>query len=555
MANSNTFKVGLCLAGAISAGAYTAGVIDYLIEALDEWQKRKDSGDADIPMHNVEIPIIGGASAGGMTGIIASSVLSDKFKPVSEIKGNVLRTIPENKLYHSWVDLVDDDMLKVLLNTDDIVEGEIKSGLNSEFIDKIANRLLEESTGEIYERRYISKNLKVFTTLSNLKGMDFNVTFKSHSSKDSSYIVTNHSDFACFMLAQEESDYKNDGWIPLNFRKKLNSDIAANAAMGTGAFPIGLKARALARDSKYLNELDWLDYITKDAKNPFSPGLYESINIDGGMINNEPFENVRKVLTGITEQDDFNDFQSYDRFKSTILMIDPFPSQTSELNPSTELKSVIGNTLGALIDQSRIKPSNLIDTNGSNRAGQYLIEPVRYEKTESGEKSIDGSRAIACGSLGGFGGFFSKEFRIHDYFLGRANCEQFLREYFTIPVDHTNEIFLNGYADVTDKKPYTAKNGGLQIIPIFAPRKERLYMPAFSNGKIWPTITEDYVKSYRKMLKSRVEKILLNISKYSKMERFLIWVGAKVVLNGKIADAILDTTIEAFKKNNLLENK
>ena len=164
--------------------------------------------------------------------------------------------------------------------------------------------------------------------------------------------------------------------------EKLNSDIAANAAMGTGAFPIGLKARALARDSKYLNELDWLDYITKDAKNPFSPGLYESINIDGGMINNEPFENVRKVLTDITEQDNFDDFQSYNRFKSTILMIDPFPSQTSELNPSTELKSVIGNTLGALIDQSRIKPTNLIDTNGSNRAGQYLIEPVRYEKTK-----------------------------------------------------------------------------------------------------------------------------------------------------------------------------
>ena len=30
-----TFHLGLCLAGAVSAGAYTAGVVDYLFEALD----------------------------------------------------------------------------------------------------------------------------------------------------------------------------------------------------------------------------------------------------------------------------------------------------------------------------------------------------------------------------------------------------------------------------------------------------------------------------------------------------------------------------------------
>ena len=29
------------MAGAISAGAYTAGVFDFLIEALDEWEKAK----------------------------------------------------------------------------------------------------------------------------------------------------------------------------------------------------------------------------------------------------------------------------------------------------------------------------------------------------------------------------------------------------------------------------------------------------------------------------------------------------------------------------------
>ena len=36
MDEQNTFYVGLCMAGAVSGGAYTAGVLDYLIEALEE---------------------------------------------------------------------------------------------------------------------------------------------------------------------------------------------------------------------------------------------------------------------------------------------------------------------------------------------------------------------------------------------------------------------------------------------------------------------------------------------------------------------------------------
>ena len=34
--NPPVFDISLCMAGAISAGAYTAGVVDFLIEALEE---------------------------------------------------------------------------------------------------------------------------------------------------------------------------------------------------------------------------------------------------------------------------------------------------------------------------------------------------------------------------------------------------------------------------------------------------------------------------------------------------------------------------------------
>ncbi len=40
------FYIGLNMTGAVSAGAYTAGVVDFLIDALDSFMPRKlDSGN------------------------------------------------------------------------------------------------------------------------------------------------------------------------------------------------------------------------------------------------------------------------------------------------------------------------------------------------------------------------------------------------------------------------------------------------------------------------------------------------------------------------------
>ena len=559
---NNTFKIGLCMAGAVSAGAYTAGVIDYLIESLEEWQKRKDNNDPDTPSHQVEISVIGGASAGGMTGIIAASAIQDKIEPVRESGSNIMTPIPNNKFYHSWVDLTNDEMLSVLLDTSDISKYGLQSALNSEFIDKLAYRALSATDGPVIRRKYISDNLKVFVTLSNLEGMDFSLEFQpsSTSQKSNRYIVSNHNDYACFKLCNTEDDYDNDGWIPLNFKTKLNTETAKQAAMATGAFPVGLKARELSRSNKYMNDLDWFNYITKDAQNPFKNEPYTTVNVDGGMINNEPFDKVRELLMQETnlkvtegmDPEDLNEIQDHNKFKSTVIMIDPFPSEPGDFDKSTEMMTIIKNTIGAMIGQARVKSSVLIDAMNPKEAGQYLISPVRYDKTGGTEKKIEGKKAIACGSLGGFGGFISKEFRIHDFFLGRANCEIFLREYFTIPINNTNEIFTNGYSGVPDNL-FKSKDGKLQIIPIFTEKSEA-YIPKFSNEKKWPSVSNTYVESHRSMIKSRVHKILLNMAEYSNADRVKLWIGAKVFLNGKIAKSVINSVIESLEDHELIKH-
>jgi hypothetical protein len=51
---------------AISGGAYAAGVIDFLFQALSEWEKAKAErpDDPGIPRHAVRLKVVSGASAG-----------------------------------------------------------------------------------------------------------------------------------------------------------------------------------------------------------------------------------------------------------------------------------------------------------------------------------------------------------------------------------------------------------------------------------------------------------------------------------------------------------
>ena len=64
------FELGLVLGGTVSAGAYTGGVLDFLIEALDVWTAAKDRGDPLAPPHDVIISAIGGASGGAINGAV-----------------------------------------------------------------------------------------------------------------------------------------------------------------------------------------------------------------------------------------------------------------------------------------------------------------------------------------------------------------------------------------------------------------------------------------------------------------------------------------------------
>jgi predicted acylesterase/phospholipase RssA len=578
---NNTFYLGICMAGAVSAGAYTAGVMDYLIEALSEWEKRKKENTPNTPKHNVVIPVLGGASAGGMTAVITAAALNSELPPVYPTTQANLGEIPGNKLYHSWVDLTGTDVFRQMMNTDDLQNNKIVSLLNSSFIDKVAQRAITPQLSTYKPTPpFFHPATKIFTTLTNLKGYGFNIGFKAGLNAEK-YYMSIHNDYACFKLnnsnplARQQNSVNTpaveDGWMELDFISGTGTETAKNAAMATGAFPVGLSSRKLSRKVSHVNTMEWCRSVTQHfpvTADVEGGGDCETLNVDGGVINNEPFEKVRKVLHSFSGESDATGdnhqkpYQDPATFKSTVLMVDPFPSKKpSEFNKDQKLLNVIGLTFGAIMEQMRAKPEVLADAMSKNNFGQFLIAPARRRPNlQTGEEEdIAGDEAIACGALGGFAGFISKEFRIHDYFLGRHNCEVFLRDYFTIPEAalEKNEIFRNGYASTTNNDQFrSAKDGSFQIIPIFTPRppQNTLPIPEFPNSKHkWPVITERQIDELRPFVKKRVKALAMNAVNVKGFTKFLLWIGSKVVLNRMLTNSAMNTIKKALIKHQLMQ--
>ena len=104
--DNKTFELGLTMAGAVSAGAYTAGVLDFLFQALDEWYEAKARTPEKVPSHDVVIRVISGASAGGICGALALVALAGGKAAVPAQAAGASGTSapsPGRQRYRCWV--------------------------------------------------------------------------------------------------------------------------------------------------------------------------------------------------------------------------------------------------------------------------------------------------------------------------------------------------------------------------------------------------------------------------------------------------------------------
>jgi hypothetical protein len=530
-----SFRLGITMAGAVSAGAYTAGFMDYLIESLELWQTAKESNnklgkdhpeyDHSIPMHDVIIDVIGGASAGGMVSVMTAlnsfqnmpHVTSPKYKKT----GNIF--------YDSWV-LLDDDIdfynsknsessskltFEKMLDIEDLDKHEkgIPSLLNSVSIERIAENVfskLEKHT-EQSKASFYSDDLRVLITLCSLEGIPFELQFEHLRSK---YFenVPGHRMHEHMLVAHFKKKFDplkdKDKYLHFDPFEKHSRELIKKCTIGTGAFPLGLKAVHFENEftTEYIKTSIKRNLQSHHAKNVnilLKGEYFNFTNVDGGTINNEPYGEVVSVLKKLHGEPNTK-LPMYG-----TIMIDPFPNFADRLpdeNGSFQktVFEILPKVYTTLRQQVRIKRGNTFFED----IFRLLVFPVKWKK--KGE--LTDHPPLACGAIDGFGGFFDIEFRIHDFFLGRDNARNFLRYFFSFEYDKNDPhpLFKDISIEAKERFAHGKKNEKI-MLPIIPDVRKKIYesdSPFSYTVPDFPTLNTEMYNKYKKPLKKRIRAMI-----------------------------------------------
>jgi hypothetical protein len=445
----NTFEFSLVLGGTVSAGAYTAGAVDFLIEALDCWTSLRDKSDASAPRHKVVLKVITGTSGGGVIAAIAARALAYYFPHVVRSTAHPER-YTGNPFYETWIKRL---TLTGFLGTTDIDKGALVSLLDGNPIDNAAAYLAEFAQGEPIERSYLGDPLRVVLTLTNLRGVPYQTAFGDGPLTES---FVDHADFARFAvvypghtLLTPRPDEFVIGFDDIRLPQAVDWQTFSLFARATSAFPLGFPFRPLSRPVEHYRyrvavlppgsegepvrvvgrQPDWSELAQGS---PNLPSDYHFLAVDGGATDNEPIELGRTALAGVLGRNP-RDPKTANR---AVVLIDPFAGKT-DLGPSgpTPLPDLVGAIISTFIEQTRYDSEDLLLAADPNVFSRFMITPKRDGRV--------GGDAIASDGLGAFLGFACPAFMRHDYLLGRANCQEFLRSNFLL--HHTNPVFKNAW--------------------------------------------------------------------------------------------------------------
>jgi len=427
------------MAGAVSAGAYTAGVLDFLIEALDEWYAAKERGEA-VPMHDISIDVFSGASAGGMCAAIAAVQAQEDFEHIRDTS----RTGTSNRFYEAWVNKID---IRQLLQKQDLQAGQpVISLLDSTIIKTIAEYAL--TPGAVKPRQYISPRLTLFLTLTNLRGLSYSLKDLSPDSLDTAETASleettsYYADRLRFETVQPGSTASGANAKPLPIGQAGSGawPLLRAAAMATGAFPIFLAPRELERAVDDYQPPIW-DPIYPPSNDPEiwpnwpykqnTGATWRTLNVDGGVIDNDPFDLAHDYLASCDPPTGGVNPQTPSEADRAVITVAPFPSYDPfdakfECAQCAGIFSAASRLFTALISQSRFFGESLAMIMTGRVFSRFVIAP-------SDAQLPRGIPALQCAALGAFGGFFERGFRAHDYLLGRRNCQRFLQTQFILP--------------------------------------------------------------------------------------------------------------------------
>lgn len=515
-----TFHLALNMAGAVSAGAYTAGVLDFLIEALDEWYDARETQRAlhgddfeswTIPAHEVKLDVLSGASAGGMCAAISAVALQEIFDHVHQTESPM-----GNRLYESWVRSID---ILPLLGTADLPPAH--SLLDSTPVAKIAVTAIASQAGREKKREWVAERLRVILTLSNLRGIPYSVNEANAGSFEER--IAYHADRVDFTIPGAD-------WAALR-----------TAAMATGAVPVMLAAQTIERaraeyENRLWNDCGSISKIPPAWDDSVVPPRFENVYVDGGVTNNNPFECAREALAQAAGNGGRNPRAGREA-NAAVITIAPFPGEEPfdpayDASKQSELPNVLKALISTLVSQSRFQGEDLRLTKDPDVLSRFAIAPV--------DNSVQDLPALLCGSLGAFGGFIDQKFRDRDYQLGRRNCQQFLRKHLAMP--EGNAAIGTGVSPAVQDEYSFVENGTrwYPVIPLMPSLRGKIPALPRDEFKTTEARLEQVASAAAGRLKAVLHALAEHHAAWSLLLSVLFDLGGSAKVKGVILDLLTD---------------
>ena len=265
----DTTYIAIVMGGAVSLGAYEAGILAELFKQLDQHNNNPDADEFYV------IDCMVGASAGSMSlALLAHEMFSNNGETFS---------VDGSSFYNAWVKEIDISRLlpshRPGLKNDPFI-------FSTGAIDTIASAYLQPVDSPL-RASFSPDTLYLCMTLSNMEGLPYEINYTNgrklfHINPDKQYfrLVPKHNRVHVETM---------DGLLEKSFRNSWAG--LSKTAIASGAFPFAFKPRDLDRD------LD--EYTIQPAVEASDLNYFYA---DGGYFNNDPINTALTLTRTIDER-------------------------------------------------------------------------------------------------------------------------------------------------------------------------------------------------------------------------------------------------------------
>jgi hypothetical protein len=567
------FELGLVLGGTVSAGTYTAGALDFLLEALEGWHANPQ------PLHRVIVKVTTGTSGGAVCAAILGLLSSRKVPHIGADatpagqQANPVAT--GNPLWDLWVN---EFQMARLMQTDDLnddadlgsgatvqPEQHVPSLIDCRMIDEAGAQLaaIGNTPGETLS--YFEAPFRISVTVANLRGVPYQILNVPTLGDFSGAAFVQHDDFAWFAFPNGASPTvapnslgkrEDEFWLGEGGGSGfVGYDTLVTYATASAAMPIGLAARALSRPAEHYQyrprvrpiagapgyTIDWPEPDWTGLPDTEQTGVYSCTYVDGGTFNNDPVSLVHHALAGLIGVNPRGKSDA----RRAIFMIDPLADEPKPIaKTGKSLLSVVENIVDTVVSGGRYLTADMELFANQDVFSRFQLVPFRPEPGKVGEAALAGTSLYAAA------GWCARAFRVHDYLLGRQNMQIYLRKELVLAGD--NPLF-NGW-QLDDRKNWAMDQDGNRIDVQEGAPGNTYFLPVIpdTTGEAPLPVPDWPVDAYNPddltpMLKTRLHAVIDKLVADNGGGGLLPWLVGMFAVPG-VVDFVVSRVIDGFKQ-------